>query len=135
VAKCGNVNRDTKPCDGTYACLCKHDDKEFYRVSKTMPVVPTDYTGLNTTLFDTYLLKIDDGSSNEEEEEDISILKIAVIVGATAVGTIILCCIGYYICLYCASRAHRVTYIEHTPKKKKESTAKVPKQPINKKPA
>ena len=66
VEKCGNVRRDTKPCDGTFACLCKQGDKEFYRVSKTMPVVPRDYTGLNTTLFDTYLLKIDEDGEVEE---------------------------------------------------------------------
>ena len=68
--KCSELGRDTKPCDGTYACLCKHSNKEFYRVSKTMPVVPLDYTGLNTTLYDTYLLKIVEESSNEEVEGD-----------------------------------------------------------------
>jgi len=113
--------------------LCKHGDKEFYRVSKTMPVVPLDYTGLNTTLFDTYLLKIDEGTA-EEENKEWSILRVAVIIGASTVGTILMCCIGYYICLYCANRSHRVTYMEPktmTPKNKDNSKAKVSVKPIS----
>ena len=50
VKKCSQVTVDTRPCDGTFACLCQHDDKEFYRVSKTLAVIPQNYTGLNTTL-------------------------------------------------------------------------------------
>ena len=69
-----------------------------------MPVVPLDYKGLNTTLFDTYLIKIDDSSASAEEEEGDSILKIAIILGSVVVGLIVLCCIGYHVCLYCANR-------------------------------
>lgn len=40
VQSCADVDVNTKPCDGTFACLCMYGDTEFYRVSKTMPVVP-----------------------------------------------------------------------------------------------
>jgi len=124
--KCSDLNRNMKPCDGTYACLCKHSEKEYYRVSKAMPVVPLDYTGLNTTLYDTYLMRIVEESSGDEIQEE-GILKIAIIIGSTVVGTIIMCCIGYHICLFCANRQHKITYVvkEHkTPAQSKMKSKK-----------
>ena len=92
--KCGEINRNTRPCDGTFACVCKHSDKEFYRVSKALPVVPLDYKGLNSTLYDTYLIKTKQ-EQIEDEEEGWSILNIAIVLGSIIVGSILLCCIAY----------------------------------------
>ena len=106
---CRDVTKDTLPCTGTYACICKHSDKEYYRASKTLSVIPLDYSGLSTKLYDAY--KEPEIVKEEEEGED-DVLKWALIVGGSIAGIIILCCAGYYLMYYCANRVHKVSYME-----------------------
>ena len=127
--RCSDVNKNTRPCDGTFACICQHGEEEFYRVSKTMPVVPVDYKGLNTTLSETHFqLAIETTESKEDEEW--SIILIAIIAGSATLGTILLCCCCYFCAMYCANRNHRVTYLEKKPARSatmsKKSTKKEP---------
>ena len=117
VQSCADVDINTKPCDGTFACLCMYGDTEFYRVSKTMPVVPDDYRGLNTTLSQAFFITKTDGEQSQDEE--LSIIMIAVIIGSATIGTIFLCCICYYCGMYFANRSHRVSYLD----KKKSKVA------------
>lgn len=89
---CSIVGNYTVPCTGTYACICKHGAKEFYRVHKTMPVVPKAYSGLASSLADAWIdppaevLLEDDGGN--------TVIVVIIIISAVA-GTLILCCVAY----------------------------------------
>ena len=107
---------DTLPCSGTYACICKHSNKEYYRVSKTFPVIPLDYAGLSSKLYDAYI----EPEIIEEEEGEDEILKWGLIIGGGVAGLILLCCAGYYLMYYCANRVHKVSYMEEYENEKKK---------------
>ena len=124
---CSEVTTDTLPCSGTYACLCKHTDKEYYRLSKTMPVIPIDYPGLNTTLWEVY----NEEESIEEEEKEDKVGFYAMIIGSSVGGTLLLCCICYCAVMWWAQRRHRVTYEDNN---KKEQSGGYAMSKINKKP-
>ena len=118
---CPDITRFTKPCEGTYACLCKHGDKEYYVVSKTMPVVPQTYSGLTTALariWDTDFVKETDAETADSEEEVSESLsdtvKLIIYISAGVVGGLCLCCCLYYCFMCCASSSHKVTYIEES---------------------
>ena len=55
------INND--PCFGTFACLC---DNGFVKVAETMPVRPTDYTGLAE-----YLIEVETIIVKETIEKEI----------------------------------------------------------------
>ncbi len=94
-----------------------------------MPVVPIDYKGLNTTLSETHFQKAIETTESKEDEE-WSIILIAIIAGSATLGTILLCCCCYFCAMYCANRNHRVTYLEKKPARSatmsKKSTKKEP---------
>ena len=113
---CRDVTIDTLPCSGTYACICKHSNKEYYRVSKTFPVIPLDYPGLSSKLYDAYI----EPEIIEEEEGDDVVLKWGLIIGGSVAGLILLCCGGYYLMYYCANRVHKVSYMEEYENEKKK---------------
>ena len=79
-----------------------------------MSVVPLDYPGLSTKLYDTYI----EPEIITVEEEDDTVLRYVLIIGGCVVGLIFLCCGGYYLMLYCANRVHKVSYIEEFKEKK-----------------
>ena len=74
-----------------------------------MPVIPFDYPGLNTTLWEVY----NEPESVEEEEEEDKVAFYAMIIGSSVGGTILLCCFGYCLVMWWAQRKHRVTYIDN----------------------
>ena len=104
---CKDVTKYTLPCTGTYACICKHSDKEFYKVSKTLPVVPKTYTGLTTSLAEVW---IDPVIIIEEEIEEEGPETLIIIIVSAIVGSIIICCVISYFVAYCAQRKHSETY-------------------------
>ena len=112
---CNQVTEDTRPCSGTYACLCEQSNGEtYYRASKTMPVIPANdtYTGLITTgLHDAYLPK--EEVVVEETEDDSSIdINLIITISGIVIGTIVLCCLCYCLISCLANRAHRITYLD-----------------------
>ena len=109
--KCLDVDKFTLPCTGTYACICKQGTKEFYRVSKTLPIIPQDYTGLTTRLLETSWK--DDEVTIEKEEEDDTTMTLIIVIVASILAAIVLCCFCYYIFICCAKSRHKVTYDEH----------------------
>ena len=74
-----------------------------------MPVIPFDYPGLNTTLWEIY----NEQDSVEAEEEEDKVAFYAMIIGISVGSAIILCCLGYCIMMWWAQRRHRVTYMEN----------------------
>ena len=73
-----------------------------------MPIVPRDYPGLSTSLQNLWIDKVEDDEGEEDEGTDTT--EIIIIVVVITVFAIVLCCIGYYLVLYCANRMNKVTY-------------------------
>ena len=113
---CSQMHLGIRPCSGTFACQCKHGDKDYYRTSKTMPIVPRDYPGLMTSLQDLWIDK--EEVTEGEEDEGTDTTEIIIIVVIITVSVIVLCCIGYYLVLYCVNRMNKVTYDDEIKKPK-----------------
>ena len=93
--KCNDVNQFTLPCTGTYACLCRHgDNKEYFRVSKTLPIVPSNYKGLTIVSLDAVWTE-EVEETNDDDDDNMTVTLIIGIVSGI-VGSVILCCICYY---------------------------------------
>ena len=73
-----------------------------------MPIVPRDYSGLMTSLQDLWIDK--EEVTEGEEDEGTDTTEIIIIVVIITVSLIVLCCIGYYLVLYCINRMNKVTY-------------------------
>ena len=94
-----------------------------------MPVIPLDYPGLNTTLYEAYN---ELESVNEIEEED-KVGFYALIIGSSVGGTILLCCLCYCAVMWWAQRRHRVTYEDYNNKEKSGyAMSKINKKPVKK---
>ena len=106
---CDQVNIGVRPCSGTYACVCRHSEKEFYRMSKLMPIIPLDYPGLKTSLTDMWIDKVEETEEDEDEMSETT-KTVLIAVASSVFGTILLCCLGYYIVTFCANRMNKVTY-------------------------
>ena len=124
---CNEATIKTLPCTGTFACLCRHSDKEFYRVSKTMAVVPENFTGLTTGLSDIWIDKVVVDDSDDDEDTD---LQLIIIIVSSVVGFIFLCCIFYCCCVCFINRSHKVNYVTDISgdKGKKASPVSKPKR-------
>ena len=114
---CQDVAKVTQPCDGTYACICRHGEKEYYRVSKIMPAIPLDYKGLQSSLSDAYLEP--EPEVDENEDEGFEIPPLAIYIGVPVVSVIVLCCLLYCLCGYCAKRSHRVSFLAEKEREEK----------------
>ena len=110
---CSTVTENTLPCSGTFACLCKQGDKQYYRLSKTMPTIPQNYTGLNTTLSDSWIDQ--DIIVQDDEDEGWTTEKILIYVGVISGCALVFGYVCYYM-VTCAVNSYqgrnKVSYLD-----------------------
>ena len=107
---CSAITKFTLPCTGTYACFCRHgSSNEYYRVSKTLPILPSDYSGLTIEgLSKVWTEEVDEVTGGDDEDDTTMTIVIAIV--ASILVTLVLCCVCYYVFICCAKKRHKVSY-------------------------
>ena len=111
---CSAITKFTLPCTGTYACFCRHgSSKEYFRVSKTLPVLPSTYSGL--TIEGMNKVWTEEVEESTDDDEDDTTTTIIIVIVASVLSTLVLCCVCYYVFICCAKKRHKVSYENRLP--------------------